>query len=542
MFRWLSLGWLGARMKAVGRRPGAWLGVLGVGLLLVALRWNTLDLPLVRDEGEYAYAAQLLRNGRLPYEDSFLQKPPMAVYTYALAGALGPNTFWLPRVLSGVFAGVAGCLLGWMVRLEFGPGLALPAMWLVTPMLLSPGLWQFTASTEMFLVVPLLATIAVYVVGRHSVGQGEGGGVGAWFLAGLLGATTLWYKYTVLPVLALLVVVWSVVEWRAGRGGKRLLCRWCAGMAGAGIASGVILLPFLVRDGGRRLWECTVVFNRFYRASASFGAEGFWSWVGAFWADWWILFLLLGVLAVRRAKRVWFWVGMFVAAWASTGASAFGHYYVVVMPFWAALAAVAIDEVAGAAGVRMNWPRAWMRRALTAGVVVLLCLPDLPWLACGKEQLAAEKAGGGNAFIESRAVARRVAGMTSPNDFVFVAGSEPRILCYAKRFSPSRFVIMYPLMIPTPLAPSYQQEAMAELERRPPAVIVLARSPLSWLAQEQSPAEFMSYLNRLLGERYEPVGGWIVEEQGGHWQEPLAAGDREKCSLVVFRRKGPHES
>ena len=146
--------------------------------------------------------------GQLPYEHAFLQKPPMVVYTYALAGALAPNVFWFPRVLAGLFAALATCLLGLIARLEFGPGFALPTMWLVTPMLLFPGLWQFAANTEMFMLAPLLGTVAVYVVSRH-----RRGGPGAWFWAGLLGATTLRYKSTALPVLALLL---ASGRWRNG--------------------------------------------------------------------------------------------------------------------------------------------------------------------------------------------------------------------------------------------------------------------------------------------------------------------------------------
>jgi hypothetical protein len=541
MFRSFSLGCVAVASRAVaclrGASLGAWLGGLGVCALLVTLRWNSLDLPLVRDEGEYAYAAQILKRGLAPYEHAFLQKPPMVVYTYALASAIAPNTFWFPRVLAGVFAGLAACLLGLIARLEFGPGFALPAMWLATPMLLCPSLWQFTANTEMFMVLPLLATVAVYVVSWHRGGGRERAGSGAWFLAGLLGATTLWYKYTALPVLAVLFGVWSFEEWRSGGGGHRLLWRWLLGILGAGVASCAILAPFLARDGGRRLWECTVVFNRFYRASASFGMSGLLTWLEAFWVDWWILFLLSAFVFVRPRRRVWFWMAMFLGAWASTGASAFGHYYVLVMPFWALLVAIAINDLASVAAAKLVWTQTASRRAFTAGVVLLLCLPDLPWIACGKQQLAAEKAGGGNPFVESLAVARRVAELTSPNDYVFVAGSEPQILFYANRLSPSRFVIVYPLMISTPLAQGYQQEAIRDLKRCPPTVIVLAPTPLSWLPQKQSPLEFINFLEKLLAERYDPVGGWVVDGQNGRWQEPLPDQNRAKASLVLFRRK-----
>ena len=516
---------------------GAWLGALGVGALLVILRWNSLDAPLVRDEGEYAYAGQILKRGLVPYQHAFLQKPPMVIYTYALAGALAPNTFWFPRLLAGVCAGLTACLLGLIARLEFGRGFALPAAWLVTPMLLFPNLWQFTANTEMFMVLPLLATVAVYVVSRQSEGGLARADNGAWFLAGLLGATAFWYKYTCLPVLALLFAAWSFEGWRAGGGARPLLTRWLAGMLGAGLVTLAILLPFLAGDGGKSLWECTVEFNRFYRASASFGLSGLWAWLEAFWADWWILFLLLAVLLFRSRRRLWFWMGMFVAAWVSTGASALGHYYVVVMPFWALLVAVAINRGAALLARQVVWSEATLCRALTTAVVVLVCLPDLPWVACAKEQFAEDKAGGGNPSIESLPVARRLAELTAPNDRVFVAGSEPQILFYAHRLSSSRFVIVYPLFIPTPLARGYQAEAMRDLERHPPAAIVLARSPQSWLSQKDSPVEFLQFMEKLLAEHYERIGGWVTDGAGGRWQEPLAEQDQPKASLVLFRRK-----
>ena len=80
-----------------------WLGLLSLMLLFVGLRWRTYDRPLIRDEGEYAYSAELLKRGVPPYEYSYLQKPPMIVYTYAVASLLGPETFWTPRIMAYLF-------------------------------------------------------------------------------------------------------------------------------------------------------------------------------------------------------------------------------------------------------------------------------------------------------------------------------------------------------------------------------------------------------------------------------------------------------
>src|ERR1700716_4353650 len=60
------------KRKAVDRdrvvRLGWWLFATIVFLLVVAIRIRLLGIPLERDEGEYAYAGQLMLEGIPPYE------------------------------------------------------------------------------------------------------------------------------------------------------------------------------------------------------------------------------------------------------------------------------------------------------------------------------------------------------------------------------------------------------------------------------------------------------------------------------------------
>ena len=556
------------------RTPSAAAALLGLGLLFVALRWNSYDLPLVRDEGEYAYAAQLLKHGLLPYENAFLQKPPMAVYTYALSAAIAPKIYWFPRVLAAMFVALATGLLGLIARLEFGPRLAWPTMWLFTAMVVMPGIPQFAANTEVFLLLPLLATFACYAVARH----GRGGqsdlassanvartalsagfrsparlftraglsalfrefairdGAAAWFMAGFFAAATLLYKYTALPLAVFLFATWSFQEWRAGAGLRALGRHWCLGLMGGGFAALAALGLFLIHDGGRSLWECTIHFNRFYKNNASFGLAALWFCLKLLWANWWLPFLLPCLLLLRPTPRMRFWLATFLASWLATAASIYGHYYIVVTPFWALLNAVAIDRAASWLAAKLAGPLHLLNRIITAAVVLVICLPHLPWIFCTKDEFGAARRGG-TPYLESTDVARRVAELSSPEDYVFVAGSEPQILSYAGRLSPTRFVIVYPLMFPSPLALGYQQEAIRDLEQRPPALIVLSRSNTSWLVQPGSPGDFVSYLETLLAERYERVGGYVSESRGEGWQEPLSDQQFAASSLVLYRRK-----
>jgi hypothetical protein len=105
-----------------------WLGVLIVLLLVVFVRYRLLDMPLERDEGEYAYAGQLILQGIPPYQMAWNMKMPGTYCADALGMAQFGQTaagihatliivnsltiifvFLLGRRLFGAVAGIAAC-------------------------------------------------------------------------------------------------------------------------------------------------------------------------------------------------------------------------------------------------------------------------------------------------------------------------------------------------------------------------------------------------------------------------------------------------
>jgi hypothetical protein len=285
-----------------------------------------------------------------------------------------------------------------------------------------------------------------------------------------------------------------------------------------------------VHDGGRSLFECVVAFNRYY---VQFSLEALWYYLGDFLESWWILFLLAAWFIISRPSRWWFYSGLMVVAVLSTYGSLYGQYYIVIMPFWALIAAAAINDVAGKIARKPEW----LKFVLILVVVVVISWPDRHLVFLSPEKFQAAKYGDGNPFSESPFVAKRVAELTSPGDYIYVAGSEPQILYDAKRLSPTRFVIAYPLMMNTPLASRYQEEIVADLTKRPPAVIVMSNSPFSWTKNENSPDIFLPYLNELLNSKYDLVGGFVREKRDGHWLEPMEDAQLPHCSLLLFKKR-----
>jgi hypothetical protein len=507
--------------------PLTWLGMAGLAALFLLLRWNNFNAPLIRDEGEYAYCAQLLEHGGVPYRDAFIQKPPMVIYSYGLADLLAPGTFWSPRIVAALCAALATALIGFVASRELGRRAAFPAMWLATPMILLPGLDQFTANTEMFLLLPLLGVVAVYANARTREPR-----LRDWFAAGSLASAALLYKYTVLPIIVFVVAVWIFETWRSGR---KLwpVVRCLAGLVtGGALAAALALGYFVWHHSFAALWDCTVTFNRNYLASDNFGWAG--SRFREFFASWWILFLLALAAFWRPLPRTWFLAGAVVAATVATGGSYYGQYYILLMPFWALLSVAGIDRlgelIARASTLKANQ----IKTGLIAFAVILVLVPDASWISLPPQTFAAAKFARRSVFLESPIVGERVARLTSPRDSVWVAASEPQILVYARRPSATRFITVYSLVIASPERQPYQDSAISEIESARPSLIVWARS---WLQEEPTPSRYLKFLNETLARDFQPVGGYVLAGEKSQWVEPISPADLPAASIVLFKRK-----
>src|SRR5256884_3983126 len=66
--------------------------VLMVLLLFAGIRWRLREMPLERDEGEYAYSGQLILQGIPPYQLAYNMKFPGTYYAYSVILAVFGET------------------------------------------------------------------------------------------------------------------------------------------------------------------------------------------------------------------------------------------------------------------------------------------------------------------------------------------------------------------------------------------------------------------------------------------------------------------
>ena len=497
-------------------------GLLG---LLLLTQWNWFGMPFERDEGEYAYSAWILRNGGVPYRDAFLQKPPMIIFTYAAAQALSETSVWPPRLLAFGFVVLTLALVGWIARQEYGQRCGWTAAWLFIPILAFHALSPFAANTEKFMILPLMATVALHLQGRHRPGIRVG------LAAGACAALAVLYKPICLPVLGAVFLAWTLDVLRDKSGGPRWPCFILSVLAG-GIATSLLVLAVFIRHHAfGDLWEATVAFNQDYARHAA-ESRVFLLQLKRSVSGWWPLVLAIAWFCRDKPARRWYWGGLLFLSLLVAHRDPHRHYYIMAAPFAAVMAARGLT---GFSSWRLRRSKRDRHLSVAIAAVAALLLPVAPWTVLSPAELA-RKRYGYNPFIESAEVAAHLAACTSPSDSVYVAGSEPQILFHAKRRSTTRFVIAYPLMIPTRFALPYQEEVRQALEHHPPAAIVLANVETSWLPHPRTTPDFFAFLKPFLDARYHPAGRYVWNDGRGAWIKGPESPGQGLESLILYRR------
>ncbi len=503
------------------RRLSIWTAVSLAGLLLlfVVLQGRYLNIPFERDEGNYAYGAWIMTKGLVPYLNTFEQKPPLIYLPYFLALLIDPRAYWPVHLLAALSLLATVGLVGLVGYREFGRRAGLLAMWLLVPLSLLPQLTPFAANTEKFMVLPFAGLLAIYAFNREKPG-GQ-----AWFWAGVCGMATLLFKQIAVFGVGYVFAAWLYGTWRRDRRVNEIF----PALLGALLTFVLVCGYFIARAGWAALWEQTVVYNRYY--AATFGGlslNNFLHNMQMFSLVWPVLLLLLAWGLFRGGRRVLFYLGLLALTVGSIFPTPYGHYYMMVLPAAALFLAGSAASLMKQANGRQYW-------SLAALIVILIVWPVKDWYLLKPAEVLTRSYSQLNPFVEAPLAAEKVAALTAPDDYVYVAGTEPEILFYAKRLCPAKMTGVYALVMNNPLALAYQQETIAELEKRRPRVIVWVRSPLSWLAGPASPPLIFNYFDEILRDRYRLAGGTIRRGAEAYWRDTLRPEDLGSCSMKVYQ-------
>ncbi len=515
------------------------LSLIGLALFIVLLHWNSYNMPFERDEGEYAYSARVLLDGGLPYRDSFMQKPPMIIYTYAMAELLDPDPFavWPPRALLSITIFFIALLVRYVVKKEYGAYAGTASMYLIVPMLSLFYISALAANTEIFMLLPLVGVVALYVKHR----QNNLASPYVCFFAGFLAVTSLLYKPIALFTLLFLFTHWMLQIWNSKKNYK-LVFKSFMYMFMGGLASTAIFLGyFLLNDGGRAFWENAVAYNMSYIKEIGSNNWTFLYNLKLFLYIWWPLFILTFISLFSDIKKLY--IGLLSSSVLAVIYGPQVHYVILLMPFWVIIIASGINLVSAYFEKKFltELPHQKQKKSILAILIIIILLIMLSGgrrqFFISPEELSLLTYGKISPFIESKIIAKKIELATLPSDYVYIAGSEPQILYYSDRKSSSRFVISYPLTINTPVRLQYQQEVIRDLEEKPPKAVVVSKLAMIDFNYRGVPQDFLQFFGDYLENNYTLAGGYVLQKNSGLWKESLTDEDISNSSLLLFIKK-----
>lgn len=458
----------------------------------LALRASAWRLPLVIDEGEYAYAARVWADGGLPYRDASCQKPPLILLLYRAGLWLGgPESG--PRALGILASLLTAALLALAApRAWSAAARAAPAAAFVALSTLPVGDYGVPANTET-LVCLFLAAAALALSRERAV------------LAGLFCGAALMSKQT---ALFSALAFGGVAGWTGER-------RWDARRAAA-FAAGAAAVPllcvwyFAARGGLPDLWRDALTGNLSYASAV--GPEGLleqarWlaSWLGPkLLAGFWPALLLAGYglwdLEARRSQRqavlAVLWLGTSVAG-LMIGLFFFPHYFLAAAAPLSLCAGWGVERLRGRAGPEAAW-------AAVLGLAVLPALAAPRAYAERSPEALAKRLLYPNPLVEDRRMGELVAERTAPQDRVYVFGSEPSIYVYAGRRAATPTSLAYMLTLRRP-RPGAVDEELERLRAARPKLVVYSRQPLSTLIAHREGLRYRDEIREWLRAEYRPV-------------------------------------
>ena len=452
-------------------------------VIFAVVRIRLRNMPLERDEGEYAYAGQLMLQGDPPYHLAYNMKLPGTYAAYAVMMAAFGQT------VAGIRIGMLIVLLGntllvfFLGRRLFGilAGTVAAASYTILANRLTTV--SLDGHATHFIVLMALAGTLLLL---HAI---ETQRTVALFGSGILfGLAFLMKQHGILFVL-FGFFFWAWSAWKRRANWHRMISQ------GSILASGAIL-PFLLTcliiwHAGvfHQFWFWTVSYGAAYESEVKF-SEG-WKYFHAMISRFarplniWLP-AGLGLTALfwnhrsREHKVLLLSFALFSFLAVCPGLYFRPHYFLVLLP-----------AVALLAGLGISAPYEYLRGRNVSPTLALIpmALFGLSYLSALRGQRkylfkmnplhVHREMYKGDGFPEAMAVGEYIRDHSSSQDRLAVLGSEPEIYFYARRRSATGYIYMYPLMEKQKFALRMQSDMIHEIEETQPKIVVFVDT-LSW--------------------------------------------------------------
>ena len=235
-----------------------WVLALAVFSLTTAVRIRLLGIPLERDEGEYAYAGQLLLQGIPPYKLAYSMKFPGTYVAYAI------TMFLFGQTISAIHLGLlfvnsaTSALIFFIGKRLVNSTVGIVAAASYALLSLSPSVFGLAGHATHFVVLPVLGGALLLLNQRNRLGAGR------LFLSGLLMGLGLLMKQPGLFFVLFGATYLFLNDVRAGLLLRNVILRHLVFVGGAATPLAITFLTLFYAGVFPKFWFWTIHYAHEY--------------------------------------------------------------------------------------------------------------------------------------------------------------------------------------------------------------------------------------------------------------------------------------
>jgi hypothetical protein len=481
-------------------------------VIIVSVRFRLQNIPLERDEGEYAYSGQMLLHGVLPYKMAYNLKLPGTYAAYALSMALwgqsaqGVHLGLLMVNLASIILLflIAKRLFGFVAGIVSGISYAVLSI--------SQSVFGVHAHATHFVVVMMLCGLLLLLKAAETEKRKF------IFLSGLFFGSALLMKQPGVFFFPLGIFYLS----------------WAHFMKRPVVRSGLAIKLMTYTLGALSPFAATCltllftgVFDKFlfwvfqYASRYASYPSPYNTWAlfkdqllhitSPFRSIWYIAVLgfVSIVIDAKARKHILLVGGLLIVSFLSIcpGFIFREHYFVTVLPVISILAGCCVNSMHGFLRDRKQFKfLGFVPMALFTGLLLCALYQQKHYLFESTPIQVSRQSYGGNPFIESVEIANYVKADSSPQDTIAVLGSEPQIYFYSQRRSATGYIYTYALMEEQPYALRMQQEMIREIESAKPLYLICVNVYTSWGWRPRSEKLILEWSEAYSRAYYKKVG------------------------------------
>jgi len=495
-----------------------YVAIVLVILLIAGIRFRLRDFPLERDEGEYAYAGQLILEGIPPYELAYNMKLPGTYAAYAAVMAVFGET------AAGIHSGIiivnaASIFLVFLIAKKlFDPTAAVAAGAIFGLFTIRPILVGLAGHATHFVTIAALASIYLLLkacgTNRYAL----------YFCSGICAGLALVMKQqgVFFGIFAGLYLCWS--EW-PGTIRQASYLKKIAWFSVGAIFPFALTCLILFRAGVfQKFWFWTVSYARAYGSEMTL-TQGLHHFANRMELQkehlaviWFLIVFGMAAFLWRRELKhhALFVIGLLAFSFLAISVGLYyrGHYFIMAYPVLAMLTGVGLSS-AQALLAKLRW------RAVAATVPALIFVLTYANALYAERQIyfldspheACRHTYGANPFPEALGVGNYIREHSAPDARIAVMGSEPEIYFYAQRRSATGYIYTYALVERQPYSSMMQAEMIREVESVRPDFIIYVLMSESWDTRKGADTRIFDWTDSYLKKYYALVG---IADGGNH--------------------------